>query len=142
MSTEHADNFAHGTYGDDGGVVFYGPTVKGFWEDRLAVSDLFVRPLFRAVLERAWRGNATGAPKVVVDWNGLTGWADAAGVQELPHPDARDLITVLAGVAAADLVPHLDKGGTPEQYLRCASVIGEFLRDHVDRGLPLYIERD
>ncbi len=35
-------------------MVFYGPPVSGSWTDRLDVSDQFIDPLFRAVLDRAW----------------------------------------------------------------------------------------
>ena len=48
-----AEDFSHGSYGDYSGVSFYGPPENGFWFDRLAVSDRFIRPLFLAILDRS-----------------------------------------------------------------------------------------
>ena len=50
------NEFAHGYhYGDYSGVIFYGPPTDGFWLDRFAVSDCYIRPLFLGILDRVWR---------------------------------------------------------------------------------------
>ncbi|HEV7298036.1 MAG TPA: hypothetical protein VGN72_01635 [Tepidisphaeraceae bacterium] len=142
MPTADTDNFAHGTYGDDSGVVFYGPPVEGFWDDSLPVSDRFIHPLFCAALDRAQREDAA-IPKVVADWNTLTGWADAysAGTQELTDSDAAELIHLLARVTESDLMPHV-AGVTTQECVRCAAAIAEFLRSRTESGAAVYIEDD
>src|SRR5688500_15813446 len=100
--------FAHGTYGDETGAIFYGLPVKGVCEDFLAVSNKYIEPLFRAILDQAWR-NGSSAPQVVTEWNDLTGWKDAyaAGKQELSSAEALELVAALSAVSASDLVEHL-----------------------------------
>jgi hypothetical protein len=137
--TADTGEFAHGTYADDSGVVFYGPPVKGFWEDFLEVSDKFIDPLFRAILDRAWGAEGSTLPAVVAQWNELTGWRDATGMVELSPADARELVGALANVSEADLAPHLVAGLPVDAYLRCATVTAEFLRDRLDRGVRVYI---
>ena len=142
MPTGAADNFAHESYGDISGVSFYGPAVKGFRDDRFPVSDRFIDPLFRAVLDRAAL-ERTKAPKLVTDWNALTGWRDASGFLELPLADVAELIDGLAAVTTADLAPHAAEFAvTPDECLRCASAISRFLRERVSSGRQVYVERD
>src|SRR4051812_22037667 len=143
MPTGAADNFTHGTYGDIGGVTFYGPPVKGFWEDSFPVSDRFIDPLFRAILDRAERVEATKVPRMAAEWNALTGWTDAAGTIELPLVDVTELIGALVAVSEVDLTPHVAEFAvTSAECLRCASALASFLRDRVGRGLQVYVERD
>src|SRR3954468_8023838 len=76
------DKFAHGYhYGDYSGVVWFGPPTDGFWLDRLAVSDCYIGPLFRGILDRAWRGAGGGggpgvgaARDTVGGGGGCRGW--------------------------------------------------------------------
>jgi hypothetical protein len=143
MSTAGAHNFAHGTYGDISGVVFYGPAVKGFWEDSFPVSDRFIEPLFRAIVNRAELVERAKVPGLVAEWTELTGWRDAAGMVELPAVDVSELIGALAAISKADLAPHAAEWAvTPDECLRCAAAIAGFLGDRVRRGLQIYIERD
>ncbi len=138
MTAAGNDTFAHGTYADYSGVVFSGP---GLSEERLAVSDRFIDPLFRAILDRAGQGHGADVPKVVAEWNEGRGWADACGVHELSPAEATEFLVALSAVSGADVRPHA-AGATPEECVRCARVIEGFLRHRVDRGLPVYIEAD
>ena len=137
------DEFAHGRhYGDYSGVVFYGPPANGFWLDHLAASDIFIAPLFRAVLDRSWRESGGGAvPRLASEWNTLDGWAAAPGITEVPAGDAEELVAALARVTAADLAPHC-AGCTPDECLRCGAAVREFLASRIARGVPLFIEDD
>ncbi|VTT98060.1 Uncharacterized protein OS=Chamaesiphon minutus PCC 6605 GN=Cha6605_2846 PE=4 SV=1 [Gemmataceae bacterium] len=128
--------FAHGVlYGDYSGVVFYGEPNKGYWTDRLDVSDRFIDPLFRAVLDRAWaESGGELVPRLASDWNTLEGWAGCAiGVTEVAGRDAEDLMAAFGEVTAADLDPHV-AGASVEDCLRCAGVIREFVRERLARG--------
>jgi hypothetical protein len=138
------DEFAHGYhYGDYSGVVFYGPPTNGFWLDRLAVSDIYMGALLRAVLDRSWReSGGEAAPRLASEWNTLDGWAAAgAGITEVPPAAAEDLVAALAGVTAADLAPHC-AGCTPDECLRCGAAVREFLASRLARGVRLFIEDD
>ena len=137
------DEFAHGRhYGDYSGVVFYGPPTNGFWLDRLAASDIYIGPLFRAVLDRSWQQfGGQAVPRLVSEWNTLGGWAAAAGITEVPPGDAEALVAALARVTAADLAPHC-AGCTPDECLRCGSAVREFLAGRLARGVPVFIEDD
>ena len=136
------DEFAHGSYGDDWGVTFYGPPNDGFWEDYLAVSKRFVQPLFNAVLDRfVNQGGAAKAPRLVTEWNEISGWADQTEKQEVNAEDAKELIAAISDVVIADLAEHC-AGCTPDECVRCASVICQFLQSHIDRGVAVYIQND
>jgi len=134
------DEFAHGTYGDYSGVVFYGPPEDGLWTDRLAVSSRYLGPLFHAILTRARLSGERGeVPKLVQEWNEVEGWADATAIVPVALADAEELIDALSKVAASDVAEHC-AGATPEQCLRCASVISRFLGSRIARRV--YIEAD
>src|SRR5688500_21922 len=122
------EEFAHGSYGDYSGVVFYGPPTSGFWFDRFAVSDEFIGPLFRAALDRA-SASSGGAqsPRLMSAWALLEGWAAADGMAELAHRDVEELLQALAAVRAEDLVPHCAARG-PNRCLQCVSALQAYLR--------------
>ena len=102
------------------------------------MSDRFIDPLFRAILDRAEQ-----APRLAVEWSAMTGWTDATGTIELPLVDVTELIDALAAVSKSDLAPHVAQFAvTPEECLRCASAIAGFLRDRIGRGPQVYVERD
>jgi hypothetical protein len=136
--------FAHGVfYGDTFGVVFYGEPVNGYWTDRLDVSDRFIDPLFRAVLDRieAESGGEL-VPQLASDWNTLQGWAGcAAGITEVDRRDAEDLMAAFAEVTAADLAPHM-AGVAAAECLRCAAAVREFVGERLARGCRLFIDDD
>jgi hypothetical protein len=136
--------FAHGFhYGDYSGVVFYGPPTEGFWLDRLAVSDAYIDPLFRTILDRFW--HETGGedtPRIVSEWNTLTGWAEiGAGIVLVLPQEAQALASALGAVTVADLTPHV-AGTTVEECRRCAEVIRTFIYAHLVKSLDLFIESD
>lgn len=136
--SETAD-FVHGTYGDDSGVVFYGPPVHGFRDDQLVVSTRYIRPLFRAIIDRA--GERT--PRVVAQRNQMTGWAASTGIQELSSSDAMELAAALEDLREADLVSHAGETAVNgEDCMRCASEISRFLRHRVKQAQAVYIESD
>jgi hypothetical protein len=139
VMSDDQDNFAHGAYGDDAGVVFYGPPVSGWWDDRLDVSSRFIEPIFNAIIDRSFAGATL--PRIVAEWNALTGWRDAEGPQEIPPADAIALIDALSQIDENDTAPHLC-GNTSEQCVRCAGVIARFLRERVGSGRAVYIEDD
>lgn len=139
MSGMDADNFAHGTYGDEVGVVFYGPPVSRRWDDRLEVSVRFIEGIFNAIIDRSFTGAAL--PRIVAEWNALTGWRDADGPQEIPAGDAMALIDALSQIRESDAAPHVC-GTTSEQCVRCAGAIARFLGERVDSGRAVYIEYD
>jgi hypothetical protein len=136
-----AEDFAHGSYGDYSGVVFYGPPTAGFWLDRLAISDRFLTPLFSAILDRSWSGSGVRVPQLVQDWNGCQGWIDAGEVLELGRPGAVILLEALAALAPAGVAPYC-AGCTPGECLRCAAAIRQFLGERLVRGGSLFIEKD
>lgn len=136
------DNFAHGTYGDTSGVVFYGPQINGFWRDSFPVSDRFIDPLFRAILDRAKLSKRSKVPRGTAEWMALTGWRDTIGRTELPAADVIELIEALTAISRADLDPHVAEFAvTPDECLRCASAMCGFLRERVGAGHRVYIER-
>src|SRR5580704_17225629 len=101
MASEN--EFAHGSYGDESGLTFYGTPVDGFWLDRLLVSDRFIRPLFIAVFEQFLKGDRTSdVPKIVAEWNKLEGWTEASGIQEIAREDAEHLTAALAAVSPSE----------------------------------------
>jgi hypothetical protein len=136
--------FAHGIrYGDYSGVVFHGPPAKGFWVDRFAVSNTYIDPLFRAVLDRTGREtDGESLPLLVAEWNTLSGWAElGAGIVPVSVEDASDLAGALHEITDADLAPHIT-GTTAQQCLRCAAAIQEFIRARVAQNLQIYLEND
>lgn len=145
MWPESAPNdLSHGSYGDYSGVVFHGPPTKGFSFDRLAISDNYMRPLFAAIIEQLSRyDHKTPTPKLVLEWHSLSGWMERDEKTAVPLSDIEDLIVVLSRIEVQDLSTHCDDTEpTPEQCLRCAAVICDFLTKQLARGSNLFIERD
>jgi hypothetical protein len=140
MASEN--EFAHGSYGDESGLTFYGPPVDGFWLDRLLVSDRFIRPLFIAVLEQFQKGERTSdVPKIVAEWNKLEGWTEITGIQEIAREDGEQLIAALVAVSLVSLSDIVsDTAVTPSECVRCASAISDFLASHLAANWPIYIE--
>lgn len=88
------EDFSHGSYGDYSGVVFYGPPADGFWFDRIAISDRFIRPLFLALINQSSPGSEKlPAPKLVQEWNTLVGWVTAGTIVEIRRPEIEELIS-------------------------------------------------
>jgi hypothetical protein len=134
--------FAHGSYGDDSGAIFYAGPPDDPMTERLIISDRFVDALFRAVLDRAVRiGAAGGMPRLVDEWNRLEGWNDGFEAVEVPQADARDLLTALSAVSLADLAPY-SWGTTPADCLRCAAAIAAFVEPVLARGECVYLQND
>jgi hypothetical protein len=134
--------FAHGSYGDDSGVIFYAGPPDHPMTERLIVSDRFVDALFRAVLDRAARiGASGGIPRLVDEWNRVEGWVDGFEAVEVPQADARGLLTALKGVSLADLAPH-NWGTTPADCLRCAAAIAAFVEPVLAKGGSVYLQHD
>lgn len=142
---EPENEFAHGFYyGDYFGVVFHGPPTRGHWLDRLAVSDVYIDPLFLALLYRYWNDStdATPLPRLAMDWNVHTGWgATAAGRTSIPPDVVREFVHALDALLPEDLAPHV-AGCSVEDCLRCAVVVVEFLNRRLANGRELYIEDD
>lgn len=138
------EEFAHGSvYGDYSGVVFYGATRGGCSLDRLAVSDSYIDPLFRAVLDRSWRDSGgERVPRLASEWNTQEGWsACAAGRTPVSQQDIEELVTAFTQVTSPDLAPHC-AGSTREDCLRCAVVIKEFVANQLSRDAILFMEDD
>ena len=134
--------FAHGSYGDDSGVIFYAGPPDDPMTGRFIVSDRFVDALFRAVLDRSARiGAAGGIPRLVGEWNGVEGWVDGFEAVEVPQADARDLLAALSAVSLADLAPH-SWGTTPADCLRCAAAIVAFVEPVLATGGRVYLRGD
>ncbi|MBY0460564.1 MAG: hypothetical protein K2V38_24880 [Gemmataceae bacterium] len=136
--------FAHGYhYGDYSGVVFYGLPENGFWSDRLAASNTYISPLFFAILDREWReSGGERTPRLVSEWNTLTGWAGCgAGIVPVSPEDANALLGALISLTATDLSPHV-AGCTAEECLECASAIRDFLYAHLALEHPLFVADD
>jgi hypothetical protein len=135
--------FAHGYhYGDYSGVVLYGPPTDGFWLDRLAVSDCYIGPLFRGILDRAWRElGGEGVPRLASEWNTLEGWAAGGGPVPVAPADAAEFAEALSQLGPADVAEHC-AGCTVEECLRCAAVVREFIGSRLARGVSLFIEDD
>jgi hypothetical protein len=141
---EEITRFAHGFhYGDFSGVVFYGPPFNGFWLDRLAVSDCYIGPLFRAILDREWReSGGESLLKVLSEWNTLTGWADiGAGIVPLTSQEAEELCLALSRTTAEDLAIHV-AGVTVTDCLECAAAIRAFIHNRLVEGKTVSIEND
>ena len=95
---------------------------------RLAVSDCYIGPLFRGILDRAWReSGGERMPRLASDWNTLEGWA--AGGRQVPvvPADAAEFAEALAQLSPADVAEHC-AGCTVEECLRSAAVVREFPR--------------
>jgi hypothetical protein len=137
------EEFAHGCrYGDYSGVVLYGPPTDGFWLDRLAVSDCYIDPLFRGVLDWARQeSGGKGVPRLAAEWNAMEGWAADGGLVPVAPADAAEFAQALSQIGLADLSEHC-AGSTPEECLRCAAVVREFIDSRLARGINLFIEDD
>jgi hypothetical protein len=137
------NEFAHRYhYGDYSGVIFYGPPTDGFWLDQLAVSNCYIGPLFRGILDRVWReSGGEGLPCIVSEWNTLTGWTNGGGPVPVSADDAAGFIHALVQLDPCDVAQHC-AGCTVEECLRCAGVIREFIGSRLDRGLSPFIEND
>jgi hypothetical protein len=135
------EEFAHGClYGDYAGVVFYGPPTNGLWRDRLDISDRFIDPLFRGMLDRAWaESGGDRVPQLASDWNTLSGWAAGGAPVPIAPDDAIEFIAALAQLSPADVAKHC-AGCTVEECLRCAVVVREFVVSHLAREVSLFIE--
>jgi hypothetical protein len=135
--------FAHGYhYGDYSGVILYGPPAAGLWLDRLAVSDRYIDPLLRGILDRAWReSGGERVPRLASDWNTLSGWVAGGGPVPVPPTDAAEFAAALAQLTPTDLAEHC-AGCTVEECLRCAGVIREFINSRLARGAGVFIEDD
>lgn len=138
------EEFAHGRhYGDYAGVVFSATPWPGRAPHRLPVSNLYLRPLFSAVLDRVARpGAGEPMPSLVSDWNTLEGWAaGAAGRVSITPQAAADLATALSRITGADLAPYCAAGAL-EDCLRCASTVQQFLVSRLAEGADLFIEEE
>lgn len=137
------EEFAHGYhYGDYSGVVFHGPPTDGKWLDRLAISDRYMYPLFRGILDRAWReSGGERVPRLASEWNTLEGWAAGGGPIPVTHTDAAEFAAALARLGPADVAEDC-AGCTVEECLRCAAVVGEFIGSRPARGVGLHFEDD
>ncbi|SFI05595.1 hypothetical protein [Planctomicrobium piriforme] len=136
--------FAHGDrYGDYSGVVFYGPPNDGIWSDRIEVSDIYLDPLFHGILTRAWRaseGESVG--RLTSDWNTVSGWSsNAVGRVPVSPEDAAEFSNALSQLDCQDVAEYC-VGCTPEECLRCAALIREFIDSRLTNGLALFIEED
>lgn len=135
------DQFAHGhLYGDYSGVNFYGPPKDGCWPDRLAISNCYIGPLFRGILNQAW-GESGGetVPRLASDWNSMEGWTTANGPVPVPIADATQFAEALAQLGPADVADQCT-GCTVDECLRCAGVIREFIGNRLASGI--FIEDD
>jgi hypothetical protein len=136
------DEFAHGFhYGDYFGILFYGPPTDGYWLDRLAVSNIYMGPLFRAILDRSWQeSGGDNVPRLVSEWNTLEGWSNiGAGKTEVPPTVAKELVAAFDRITVDDLALHC-AGCTPDECLRCGAAVREFLASRLAQGL--FIEVD
>src|ERR1051325_6970912 len=115
-------------YGDDTGVTFYGPPANGFWSDAISISDSYIAPIFRAILDQPLRGTISPPmPKLIMDWNCERGWRDASGIVEISRQDAEEFLTALLAVSTGEL--QMPRGiDSPERYLHCAAHICTFLQ--------------
>jgi len=139
MMSEDPSNFSYGTYGDVHGVDFWGPPQDGFWNDCLPVSDRFVEPLFRAVLERAMETGRV-SPRLVAEWNSCTGWTEATTRVQVPPQDAQDMVEALRSLSRSDAAVHCREADV-QDILRCADVVAEFLATRLASGFALFISR-
>ena len=127
--------FAHGTYGDDAGVTFYGPHKDGFNSEYLMVSDRYISPIFATLISRGT------APKFVTEWSQCDGWMDAEKRARVADPDVVQLAQALTDFIEEQVAPHCE-GTAPDQCVKCAAVMRAFLLDLAGRGEPVFIERD
>lgn len=145
-------DFAHGGYGDDTGVVFFG-SIDGVSFDRMEVSDHFIDPLFGAILTRGWRNSdGGGVPRLVSEWNMIEGWRDGCERVKISATDFADLAAALDSLGQADTAEDFEeyfKGWPIEgrrqheaECLRCAAAIREFLGSRLARGMDIFIQRD
>ena len=129
--------FEHGSYGDLSGVAFFGPPTRGFWFERLAISNIYMHPLFYGVLERSWR-EGVAVPQLAAEWNAGTGWRESERCEVLPD-QAAEFAEALGRLDAGDMSSEC-AGCTPADCLRCALAIRAFIASVVGRGDTLYIE--
>ena len=132
--------FSPGSYGDYSGVVFYGPPQGGFWEDRFAISNQYVVPLFSSLYLSARDGDAS-APRLIVEWWNGQGWTGVSGIVEIPREDLAHLIAALARLSADELAPRCDVIG-PDRCMEAAVALRKFLAEHSSRGTPVFIETE
>lgn len=139
---EKVEDFSHGSYVDYSGVVFYGPPTKGFWLDRMAVSEFYIHPLFSAITDRNWdECGGKGMPNLIRDWNSQAGWVATERAIEIPHPDAISLLDALASLTLDDVLTYCTDC-EPEECLRCASGISQFLSERLAQGFSVFIESE
>ncbi len=132
--------FAPGSYGDYDGATFYGPPRWGwFWTDALGVSSTYLDPLFSAILDRCLRtGIERPLPRLVEEWNLLTGWRDVAKTIEISTVDGIDLADALEQLTAEDVAPYRASCEIAD-CLRCAVTLREFITSRLQVG-QLFIE--
>jgi hypothetical protein len=133
--------FAHGIhYGDDLGITFYGPPNAGFWEESLAVSRHYIEPLFQAALDHFRQPSGLrDRPKLCSEWNTLSGWVEADGIQEISHADAAELVAALSALNESDFSSELT-GAAAGKCLKCAVAICHFIQGRLDLGKPIFLE--
>ena len=133
------DEFVNEACGDQSGVVFYGQPANGLWIDTLAVSDIYVGPLFGAIWKRSAKAPPSPpAPRLIADWNCHQGWTHAHRIVEISRHEAEELVDALATLSAGELAAQ-SSVTFPEKALRCATAIRDFLRSCLDRHEPVYI---
>ena len=138
---EATKRFSHGSYGDESGVVFSSGASNVSSSDHLAISDRFIGPLFSAIIDQSHSETQRTVPRLVAEWNSLSGWTEHSGRQLIDPVDVNELAQALARVSAAQVQRHV-AGTTPEECVECALVIAGFLREQLANELPLYIEDD
>ena len=128
--------FAHGDYADLSGLIFYGPPDQGEWSDWLKISDIYVNPLFFAMLDKFEFDKL----RLLTEWNCEEGWKGIeAGRVPIAPGEAGAFINALEQLEVSDLAVHCDYA---QACLRCAVVIREFLAERLERGAELFIEDD
>lgn len=128
------NKFAHGIrYGDYSGVTWYGPPTSGFWLDKLAVSCLYIDPLFRGILEREQ------VLQLATEWNLMEGWAAMNSPTPVATKNALAFAEALARLEPEDVAKHCH-GSSVEECLECAAMIRKFIEDHVSSGVELFVE--
>ena len=133
-----SEAFAFGGYGDWSGVSFYGPPEKGFWLDRLDISDRFIDPIFSAILSKSEKQEL---PQVIKDWCELSAWCDVGGeILELSSKETNDLIYALSSLDKDDLELIGDRTESVDDCLACIIEILKFFQGHQQKGKPIFIE--
>jgi hypothetical protein len=134
-----SDDFSHGSFGDYSGAVFHGPPRNGFWLDRFAVSSRFIDPLFAAVIDRYGRWDSV--PRLIQEWNTLTGWMDSHRPEEISRLDALSFLEALAGLSEDDIARQAPSMSIAEA-LRCSVAIRGFIVERLNRDDKIYVERE